>query len=351
MTNDWSFRDEILTATQHWPWLALFCLLGCLAGWAISFIWPSPHRATTELYVGLNVYRSSEDTNASQYAGIELVNANDYKNWQMASLNSLTTMDGVIQETLQRLKETDPYWQKVDPAQLAKSLHVYWRNAGKWRLVAENENPRHASQAVTIWQDVVLDQVHAAVNESQRAMVLEFQLKSIAAAQSQIITGTETLKQTQADLASWHDQLAQKSPDLALDSTERWQLWRSVVRNHLDASWDPLLESYPVPTAAARDYSSWVEQVTPALAETIQTQENQIENLSAQTSEVKRQFAEASQKSRGLSATLDVEKISGARTEQTVVRPTGMLVLVGSLIGLVAWLIQWFARISLRGKV
>jgi hypothetical protein len=351
MTNDWSFRDEILSATQHWPWLALFCLLGCLSGWAISLIWPTPHRATTELYVGLNVYRSSEDANASAYAGIELVNANDYKNWQMASLNSLTSMDEVIQKTLHQLQEADPYWQKVDPAQLGKSLHVYWRNAGKWRLVAENEDPQHASRAVTVWQDVVLEHVQAAVSESQRAMVLEFQLKSIAEAQSQIITGTETLKRTHTDLANWSDSLAQQAPDLPLESTERWQLWRSISRNNLDASWTPLLEAFPTPQASARDYSVWVEQVTPALEETIQFRSKQLEDLNAQASEVKRQFSAASQKSRGLSATLDVEKISGARTEHSIIRPTGILVLVGSIIGLVAWLIQWFAGISLRGKV
>jgi hypothetical protein len=351
MTNDWSLRDEILSATQHWPWLALFCLLGCLSGWAVSFIWPTPHRATTELYVGLNVYRSSEDTNASAYAGIELVNANDYKNWQMASLNSMTTMDEVIQETLHRLQAIDPYWQKVDPAQLAKSLHVYWRNAGKWRLVAENEDPQHASQAVTIWQDVILEHVHTAVNESQRAMVLEFQLKSITEAQSQIIIGTETLKQTQADLPNWYNRLAQKDPDSTLESIERWQLWRSIAQNDLDASWNPLLEAFPRPQAPIRDYSGWVEQVTPALEATIQYREKQIKDLSTQASEVKRQFAEASQKSRGLSATLDVETISGARVERSVVRPTGILALVGSLFGLVAWLIQWFARISLQGEV
>ncbi len=128
-------------------------------------------------------------------------------------------------------------------------------------------------------------------------------------------------------------------------------MWRSIAHNNLDASWNPLLEAFPAPAAAAGDYSRWVEQVTPALAATIQSQEKQIEDLSAQASEVKRQFSEASQKSRGLSATLDVEKISGARTERTIVRPTGMLVLVGSIIGLIAWLIQWFAGISLRGRV
>jgi hypothetical protein len=351
MTNDWSLRDEILSATQHWPWLTLFCLVGCLIGWLVSFIWPTPHRATTELYVGLNVYRSSEDANASQYAGIELVNANDYKNWQMASLNSLTTMDEVLQETLHRLQTADPYWQNVDPAFLANWLHVYWRNAGKWRLVAEHKNPQHASQAVTVWQDVVLEHVHAAVNESQRAMVLEFQLKSIIEAQSQIITSTETLKQTRIDLASWHADLAQAAQDAPLENTQRWQLWRLLARNNTDPGWSPLLKAFPDPRAATSDYLAWVEQATLALDETIRSQEKQIEEITSQVSEVKRQFAEASQKSRGLSATLDVEKISGARVEQSIVRPTGMLVLVGSILGLVAWLIQWFSRISLRNKV
>ncbi len=351
MTNDWSLRDEILSATQHWPWLTLFCLVGCLIGWLVSFIWPTPQRATTELYVGLNVYRSSEDANASEYAGIELVNANDYKNWQMASLNSLTTMDEVLQETLKRLQATDPYWNNVNPGFLANWLHVYWRNAGKWRLVAEHKSFQHASQAVTVWQDVVLEHVHAAVNESQRAMVLEFQLKSIIEAQSQVITSTETLKQTRIDLASWHADLAQAAQDIPLESTKRWQLWRLIARNNTDPGWSPLLKAFPDPQAATHDYLAWVEQATPALDETIQSQEKQIEEIAAQVTEVKRQFAEASQKSRGLSATLDVEKISGARVEQSIVRPTGMLVLVGSILGLVAWLIQWFSRISLRNKV
>jgi hypothetical protein len=351
MTNDWSFRDEILSATQHWPWLTLFCVLGCLLGWATSYIWPTPQRATTELYVGLNVYRSSEDANASEYAGIELVNANDYKNWQMASLNSLTTMDEVIQETLHRLRESDPYWQKVDPSQLAKAMHVYWRNAGKWRLVVENEESQHASQAVSIWQDVVLEQVHAAVSESQLAMVLEFQLKSITDAQSQIISGTQTLRQAQVDLADWSKNLAQKDQESPLVSTERWRLWSTIAQNNLDSSWTPLVEAFPPPQAPTRDYLGWVKELIPAIEKTIQFRENQQKDLSTQATVIKSQFAEASQKSRGLSATLDVEKISSARIEKTIVRPTGTLVLVGSLIGLVAWLIQWFAGISLRGRV
>jgi hypothetical protein len=182
-------------------------------------------------------------------------------------------------------------------------------------------------------------------------MVLEFQLKSIAEVQSQIISGTQMLKQAQADLANWNNNFSEKDQGAPLESTERWQLWSSIERNNLDRSWTPLLEAFPPPQAATRDYSGWVKKLIPAIENTIQFRENQTEDLSTQASEVKRQFAEASRKSRGLSATLDVEKISGARTEQTIVRPTGTLVLVGSLIGLVAWLIQWFAGISLRGQV
>jgi hypothetical protein len=92
-TIEWSFRDEILLITHRWPIILLFCLVGSLVGWIISFCSPSPHRATKELYVGLNVYRATEDRNAAEHAGIQFSNPNDYKNWQMANLNSLIFMD------------------------------------------------------------------------------------------------------------------------------------------------------------------------------------------------------------------------------------------------------------------
>src|SRR5512137_1897129 len=93
MINEWSLRDEILTISHRWPLIVLFCLAGSLIGFALSYVWPSPHRATKELYVGLNIDQALEDQNAADHAKIKFYNADDYKNWQMSSLNTLIFAD------------------------------------------------------------------------------------------------------------------------------------------------------------------------------------------------------------------------------------------------------------------
>src|SRR3990172_5797038 len=123
-TNEWSFRDEALAATHRWHLIVLFCLVGGLAGWLVSLVLPSPHRATKELFVGLNVFRSADDRNAVEHAGLPISSANDYKNWQMSSLNSVIFMDTVLDETLSRLRVVDPYWQNIGRQDLAEMLHV-----------------------------------------------------------------------------------------------------------------------------------------------------------------------------------------------------------------------------------
>jgi len=350
MSNEWSFRDEILSATQRWPWVALFCVLGSLLGWAISYGWPTPHRATKELYVGLNVYRSIEDLNVSEYAGIELVNANDYKNWQMASLNSLIFMDNVIDETLALLRDLDPYWQDISAAELANSLNVYWRNAGKWRLVAENKDPERAVQAVTAWQDVVVEHVHAAVLASQQAMVLEFQLRALGENKTRLRAEIDSLGATRRDLVSWREGLAGRSPTSPVEPSEHWMVWQRIAGRDPNANWRPLLDAFPSSGAALNDYITWSEEAIPSIDQQIETLEMQTQDLDVLENETGSLFAQASQKSLGLSATLDVDKISGSRTQQMVTRPTGMLMLAGSLLGLIVWLVFWFGSISLRGE-
>ena len=53
-------------------WIVLFCLAGALVGWLVSLVMPSPHRATKELFVGLNISRSADDRNAVEHAGLPI---------------------------------------------------------------------------------------------------------------------------------------------------------------------------------------------------------------------------------------------------------------------------------------
>lgn len=193
MNNEWSFRDEILSVTHRWHQVILFCLVGALLGGLVSLAWPSPHRATKELYVGLNIFKADLDSAAT--AGLQFTNVDDFKNWQMASLNSLIYMDSITQETLERLRLQDAYWAGVTREQLTGMLHAYWRNAGKWRLVAESDDPQRAVQAVMAWHDVVVERVHTAVGYSHDLLALDKQLQAVATCQAQALTRLAELNQ------------------------------------------------------------------------------------------------------------------------------------------------------------
>lgn len=342
--------DEILSATRSWPWIALFCILGSLLGWGVSLVLPTPHRATRELFVGLNVYNSLEGQNRTEYAGIEIVNANDFKNWQMASLNTLILKDEVIDATLARLRTLDPYWEGVDRTTLADSLDVYWRNAGKWRLVAENTDPQRAEQAVITWEAVVVERVHSAVLASQRAMVIDLQLRAIAQQRLTHLAKIERLRQAHEAMEHALINPEALAADASLDQNVHWDLWRQMGRLDLGQAWNSLLDAFPPQSSPAGVYRDWLMQAIPLVeAETLDLEE-QTHQLDQRQQEAAAQFAQATQESLGLSATLDVDKISETRLQQFVVRPTGKLMLAGSLLGMVIWFAFWLGGISLKGS-
>ncbi len=96
MSEGLTLREYIVYATQRWPILVFFCLVGSLLGWGISLLYPSSVRATTELYVGLNLENNQSNNNSVSFAGPRFTNADDYKNWQMANLNALVHMDEIL---------------------------------------------------------------------------------------------------------------------------------------------------------------------------------------------------------------------------------------------------------------
>ena len=133
-------------------------------------------------------------------------------------------MDTVLDETLTRLRVVDPYWQNVTRQDLAEMLHVYWRNAGKWRLVAEHEDPLYAAQAVIAWQDVVVEKVHAAVAQAQNALLIGDEWKAIADRVAQAKSQIAAQDQIRSQLLEWRTDLSAGRPGEALVESDRLQL-------------------------------------------------------------------------------------------------------------------------------
>ena len=349
-THEWSFRDEALAATHRWHQIVLFCLVGSLLGWLVSLASPTPHRATKELFVGLNISRSADDRNAAEHAGLPFLNANDYKNWQMSSLNSVIYMDSVLDETLSRLRLVDPYWQGVSRQDLAKMLHVYWRNAGKWRLVAEHEDPLRAAQAVVAWQDVVVEQVHIAVAQAQRALLLGDEWKAISDEKARTISQAAALAQIHDKLQAWRTILSSRPAGQKLVESERLLLLQLLDQAEQGTAWQALLTTFPSPGSSNEAFIAWIDRALPLFDTEIQVLQARIDDIEQRQPELAANYTHASNGSLGLSSELLVQKISDRKLEQTAVRSTGVAILVGAGVGLILWLLIWLITPALRAK-
>ena len=348
--SEWSLRDEILVATHRWPLIIIFCLIGALAGWGVSKIWPSPHQATAEIYVGLNIYRAFEDRNAVSFAnGISFNSPDDYKNWQMADLNTVILMDDVVKKTLTQLRQEDEYWQDVTRDELRGMLHAYWRNPGKWLLVAENSHPKYARQAAAAWQDVVVERINAATASAQETMALDMRLQSIANAQTQASARLSDLNEVRTAMLDWQNKASQWASDQPIKSEDRGQLLSLVNRaGDGETDWESLSNTFPAVDAPAQAYLSWLDQVMLSTENEIALVQAQIDSFEQERATLVEEYGAASKKSMGLSANLEVDKVSESRPHQTIVRPTSTLMLIGSIFGLMVLVIIWLLQLTLR---
>ncbi len=337
MNAGWSLRDDLLLAAHRWYQVLGFCLAGALIGALVAYLAPTPYRASRELYVGLNVEQAAQDRSAAQQAGLVFLNANDYKNWQMASLNSVVFMDPIIDETLARLQAINPYWTVVGREELARMLHVYWRNAGKWRLVAESPLPDRAIEAVLVWQDVLVDHVHAAVAEANHALTIDAQMQGLAPTLAEAQADWLTLTRAQNALQTWLAGQSAKPPAAPLDPTERAALEQILAE--LPAELAP--GRPPAPTLPRRALLAWLEAAQTSLARAATDAQAHSHALETQYQALATQFSQASQASLGLSPELLVQKLSRTRVYLDPVRPFGVMMLVGTLLGWAAWALWW----------
>ncbi len=350
MTNEWSIRDEILNSTHQWPLVFSFCLVGILIGWGISIFWPTSYRVSKEIYVGINPYQALTDRSASEHASVQFNNPDDYKNWQMANLNVLIQTDWMIDETLLNLQNQDDYWKGVSREDLARMLKVNWRNAGKWRLVAESDDPSRAAQVLAVWHDIVIKNVQNAVGEAQNTLVLDTQLQSFSSDQTRAISRLAELIQLRETVATYLKTASSWHADYQPSQDEYWELWYTVAQTDFDPAWEPLLEAFPIDGSPASSYIDWLNQVDIVLDQAIRTLEAQSKALQVQIDETGARYKDASNKSFGLSGNLQVEKIRRRPPEQYAIRPTGLLILVGGILGLLLWIILWLVRITLKAN-
>ncbi len=174
----WSFRDEVLRMTRQWHIVLAFIVVAGLLGYAGTYVFPAPYRATAELYVGIDVTRVGEMAHVIPLAETEPLNLDDYKNWQLKQVSDIVSSDKVVKTTLDALREQDGYWSQVEAADLKEWMDIYWYDAGDWRLEVIHPQAEYASQAVEVWRDAGYARIEKLLVYAERAAELDAELQS-----------------------------------------------------------------------------------------------------------------------------------------------------------------------------
>ncbi len=343
----WSLREELATASQKWHIVVLYILVGALLGAGASWILPGPYEAMTDFYVGLDIYRSLRDFNIP----IRPEGVNDYKNWQMEDLKLVIRSETVMEETLKLLRQEDSHWNNVKSSELALILNVYWRNAGRWRLAAKDQQNNYARQAVRAWEKAALKEVKSGVEQSQLVLVLDARIQALAAKLADLSARKAQIENTQTSVNDWLLRAGSLPEDDMIPEKLFLEILAILQAAQLSDS-DQTISSpgNNVPPPVLSDIAS-VKQWTYQFKNRLQTE---TESLNAQTNQLeedmtrlKEQYASASKNSWGLSANLIVRSFTDEPPLVRQLRPVGQMILIGAVIGLLLWIVQWLGVISL----
>ncbi len=345
--NTWNPRQEIISAAHRWYWIAASFLLGAFLGWMLSLIWPAPYRATLDLYVGLNANRATRDLYIAQVAQEYFENLDDYKHWQMSQLNSLVMSDEYLAETLIRLQMDDPEWQNYDITALREVLSVAWRNTGDWHFSAQIGNLLQAKQAVSVWNQVVIEKTTAAVDAARQMAVIDSQLSELSRSWIELENRQILLQEINVLLGGWMNYFVTESPDTVLSPAEHWTLLSQVATAAAwNLGWVPTLEAAPPLGSSLAEYQAWLIPVIALIEAELAVLPSQIEALAADHASLAAEYTVLADASQALSANLEVQQIVDQPPTVEHLRPTGTLMLVGGVLGLLVWGVFWLVQIT-----
>jgi hypothetical protein len=347
MNRFWSLRDEYYRLFHRWPTMVAFFALGCLLGGLLSYLWPSYFKASRDIYVGLNAYRTYSDTSFLALAKPRYANIDNYHYWQMNQLNTILSMDSLLQETLDELRMLDPYWVGVDIQELRDRLDTDWRTAGAWSLNVSHPDRERASQALEVWSKIAVKRVQSAVGSARSTFMIDQELeqtaKDLFAAQQR----QQTLTASQASLEDWLEFSTTLPQDQPLSPVEKWRVFSVTSALALDdPAWSLILESQPDADAAPDAYHDWASQVLAQIDLELAALPSRIAALEQERAALEEQYSAESALSLGLSPNIEIEQFGTPNSR--IFRPTTTLILVGGFLGLLLWLLIELVKITRR---
>jgi hypothetical protein len=347
MNRTWSLRDEYYRLFHRWPVMLVFFALGCLLGGLLAYLWPAYYKASREIYVGLNAYRAYSDVNFLALAKPRYANIDNYQYWQMNQLNTILSMDVVLQETLDELRLQDSYWAGVDIPGLRRLLDTDWRTAGAWNLNVSHPDQQRALQALDVWSNIAEKHVQAAVKSARHTFMIDQQLEQAAQGLFTARQRQQALAASQAALQAWLEGSARLPQDQPLTPTEKWKVFSAASALALDdPAWRAILDSQPDPDASPEAYRQWITRVLEQIELEQAALPPRLASLEQERAALEERYDVESELSLGLSPNIEIEQF-GPQSAR-LVRPSTTLILVGGFVGLLLWLLVELIRITQR---
>jgi hypothetical protein len=349
MNRFWNLRDEYYRLLHRWPAAVAAFAVGCLLGLLAAYLWPAYFRASRQVYVGLNAYRTYSDTNFLALAKPRYSNIDNYHYWQMNQLDTVLLMDALLQETLDELRRSDAYWENVDVAGFRDLLDTEWRTAGEWTLIVSHPDQARAQQALEVWSDLAVQRVQRAVGAARQVIFIDQEIEQAAKNLFVARQRQQALSAARMNLEGWLERAAGLPEDQPLPPLERWQVYSFATSLALgNPPWRAILESQPAAEAPPDAYRRWVETVLQQLDLELAALPPQIAALEQERAALEGEYTAESGLSLSLSPNLEIERFGPVSAR--LVRPTTTMILIGGFVGFLAYLLLELVGISRRAQ-
>lgn len=336
---EWTVRDKTIKLINRWYLIFLAFLISAGLAWGVMHLWPPQHKASTTIYIGIDINRVFDVSSMAAYAETEPFNIDDYKNWQLSQVESIARSEQVANETLAILRDLNPYWEDITTQEFLRKEDLDWRDMGTWRLTVSDSDPDRAGQAVQEWSSVFVDRVSNLVSKAESAFELDGKLRALNHRQIQLETEISEFEIIEEELRDFRSDIQRMEEDQPLEPLLRWQLWGLAAGSaDFTPMWTEVLEVFPAVEQTNSAYIGWIDDLLTVLSTEKEIKQKSLEKLEEEEDRLTDQFVKEVQKSKGLSPNLTIER-SSSKIHKSSGYPGAFVALLGGVIGMIAYLI------------
>jgi len=339
-----TIRDEIKKMINQWYIALLFILVGSAAGLVLAYLVPTPYRATADIYVGIDVTRVNEMDYLIPLAQTEPLNLDDYKNWQLKQVASILTSDEVLKNSLDEAGITQ------NLASFKKDLNLFWYDTGTWRFEVKNPDQKLAEKLVESWREQGYQKIEQLLVVSQETANLDARLFALADQIGSQKANGALINTFLSESSDWLSLLLEQSQNEPLSEQMKTDLnnWMLAFRKN-EQLWQVPVGFFPQADHPAVEYIVWLNAARDDATANLLITQSILEALETEREDVLPDYYQSLDDSLGLSANLVLKPLN-SDVQVSQVRSLGNLIVGGTIIGILTWLVMVVFQISTRGK-